>query len=230
MNENLSHILVVEGSGDRDFFTQLLSKRSDKLNLTITVATSKDFSPSEEGKPRKDTKEDVFKLLPTLLKRFPRGKIERLGIVVDADKPEHCGACGYSKTVSKFEEILGRHGFNLNQEESRHGLIFSHPDFFDIGVWIMPNNQDDGILEDFITSCIHKDEETLFNHAKSTVNNLSEPKFAKHHFSKAEVATWMAWQKPPGRGIYAAVEDNLLDTTHDNFKKLMQWLTQVFKA
>jgi hypothetical protein len=69
----------------------------------------------------------------------------------------------------------------------------------------------------------------LFDHAALMVQTVPEPKkFKPHHYSKAEVATWLAWQKPPGHGLYYVVYDNLLDTNHALFEEMQQWLKKIF--
>ena len=65
----------------------------------------------------------------------------------------------------------------------------------DIGVWVMPDNQNTGMLEDWAKQCLHPQERALFAHARESVKNLPEPpKFKPLQRSKAEVATWLAWQ------------------------------------
>jgi hypothetical protein len=219
MAKNETHVLLVEGYGDRDFFEQVCKQLP--LNPVVKVATSKDFQFG------KNTKEDVFKLLPGLLKRIEARELERLAIVVDADKAEH--GSGYDKTIARFIQIFADYDFAL-AESKTNGLLFKHADeLADIGVWIMPNNQDEGILEDFIKECVAETEQPLFDHAIDVVENLPEPKkFAKHHYSKAEIATWLAWQKPPGHGFYYTVSDNLLNTDHPLFQEMQEWLDAVF--
>lgn len=214
-----THVLLVEGFADRDFFEQVC--KSLKLNPLITVATSKDYQGI------RNTKEDVFKLLPDLLTQIGIGKIERLAVVVDADNLEH--GSGYEKTLNKVKEITANQGFALAENQT-NGLIFKHNgEFTDFGLWIMPNNQDEGMLEHFIKQCVKTDELPLFNHAVQIVQNLPEPKkFAAHHYSKAEVATWLAWQKPPGHGLYYSVSNDLLDTNHALFQEMAQWLKKIF--
>ena len=69
----------------------------------------------------------------------------------------------------------------------------------------------------------------MLSHAEATVAALQPPlKFKALHRCKAEVATWLAWQKQPGHGMYRAVEDGLLDRNSDNFKKLEAWMNHVY--
>lgn len=214
-----THVLLVEGYADRDFFEQVC--KLFNLNPLVQVATSKDFQGI------RNTKEDVFKLLPNLLKQIEAGEIERLAVVVDADKSEH--GSGYEKTINKVSEIAAKHDFTLAVNQV-NGLNFNHDGgLADFGLWIMPNNQDEGMLENFIKQCVKADEQPLFNHAVQAIQNIPEPKkFKQHHDTKAEIATWLAWQKLLGHGLHYAVSDDLLDTNNALFLGLEQWLKKIF--
>jgi len=85
-------------------------------------------------------------------------------------------------------------------------------------------------LEDWIKSCVHSDEHELFTHAEEVVGELSAPKFKPIHCSKAEVATWLAWQKRPGHGLYLVVEDELIDTNSALFEEFSVWLTHIYSS
>jgi len=111
------------------------------------------------------------------------------------------------------------------------GIYFQHDDdLADFGLWVMPNNCDEGMLEDWIKSCVHSDEHKLFAHAETVVDTLPQTKFKSIHISKAEVATWMAWQKQPGHGLYRAVEDQLIDMDSKLFLELKDWLTNIYSS
>jgi hypothetical protein len=164
-------------------------------------------------------------LLPELLDES--APIKCLAIVIDADY-ESVNGLGYEKTIEQVCKIAKHHDFTL-METNSHGLCFKHDDAAaEFGLWIMPCNRDEGMLEDFIKVCIKTDEQLLFNHAKDIVQKIETKKFASHHHSKAEVATWLAWQKKPGHGLYAAVTDDLLDSDHTLFQEFKSWLKQIF--
>ena len=109
------------------------------------------------------------------------------------------------------------------------GILYKHSDgLADFGLWIMPDNQNEGMLEDWIKTCVSQNEQTLFQQAQDVVKDITNPKFSSHLTSKAEVATWLAWQKQPGHGLYAAIKDQLLDNESSLFKDLKDWLLKVF--
>jgi hypothetical protein len=212
-------ILLVEGEADRAFFEQIC--RIVDLNTSVTVAPPKDLSGSH------NTKEGVFNYLPILLDQLPDAGISKLAVIIDADHNENGG--GYERAINRVVEIVTPYGFIL-AAHTGGGIIFKHNDgFADFGLWIMPNNADEGMLEDWIKSAIHPDEQGLFLHAGTVVAALSQPqKFKPIHRSKAEVATWLAWQKQPGHGLYRAVEDGLIDLTCCYYQEMIRWLKHIY--
>jgi hypothetical protein len=210
-------ILLVEGKSDRSFFEEIC--KTLKLHAMVNVVSPKDVGRSHDGK------EGVFNLLPDLLKLLPDAQITRLAVIVDADSAANGG---YQRTIDKVTEIVAPEGYTLRSDHVA-GLIFQHDDgLADFGLWVMPNNCDEGMLEDWIKHCIHPDENNLFAHAETVVDTLPQTKFKPIHISKAEVATWLAWQKKPGHGLYRAIEENLIDTNSELFKELSDWLNYIY--
>ena len=218
---NIKSLLLVEGESDKNFFEEL----KKLLNLPIDV-----IAPPKEIGGDANTKQGVYNYLPVRLKQLNDGDLLRLAVVVDADYQTVNPPDGYQNTLNKLTSLLQPYGFVLKNTQLG-GLLFGNDDgLADIGVWIMPNNRDEGMLEDFIKTCVHSDEETLLNYAVETVENAPVKKF-RHKVSKAEIVTWLALQKKPGEGLYHVIEnESLLNTEHELFQELQNWLTQVFAA
>ena len=212
--------LLVEGEADRSFFKEVCKTLG--LHTSVTVAPPKDIGGSH------NTKEGVFNLLPDLINQLDDGQIARLAVVVDADSEDNGG--GYHNVIKRVAKIVERNGFTLASNPVA-GVLFQHDDgLADFGLWVMPNNRDEGMLEDWIKSCVHPDEHQLFAHAETVVNTLPITKFKSIHVSKAEVATWLAWQKQPGHGLYRVIEDQLIDMNSVLFLELKVWLTQIYSS
>lgn len=216
------NILLVEGESDRGFFEvfcRLLSIPAD-----VRVATPKDTGGAH------NTKEGVLShLTKVLLPQLQDGQLERIGVVVDADRAMH--GSGFAATLRRFTDALAQDGYRLNPAAAS-GLVFIHQDgLANLGLWIMPNNADEGMLEDWIKQCLHSDEAGLYQHGEASIDAIpSGPKFQPWNRSKAEVATWLAWQEKPGNGLYNAVQPDLLSTEAPLFKAMQAWLTHVFAA
>ena len=212
-------VLLVEGDADKSFFKKVCEKLS--LDASVQVAVPKDVGG------RSNSKEAVFQRLTVLLKQLDDGKITHIALVVDADYPEYHGL-GCQKTIDRVTAIVKPFDFKLDQEVAS-GLCFKHSDgFADLGLWVMPDNQQEGMLEDWIKSCVKEDEQTLFNQSIAAVQTIESPKFGSHSISKAEVATWLAWQKQPGHGLYEAIRGELLDDKSPLFNEMERWLLQIF--
>lgn len=218
--EAAKKVLLVEGDSDKSFFQKLCKRLG--LDTVVQVATPKDL----EG--RRNSKQGVFQRLDLLLPQLNDGHITHIALVVDADYLEYHGL-GCQKTIDRVMNMVNPFGFELDPA-SENGLCFKHADgFADLGLWIMPDNQDEGMLEDWIKTCVKDDEQTLFQSASSAVQDLENPKFSAHLTAKAEVATWLAWQKQPGHGLYVALKDDLLDGDSPLFRSIELWLLRIFK-
>ena len=213
-------ILLVEGETDTGIFEEICKNLS--LGTTVLVAPPKVLGGTH------NSKEGVKNLLKTLLPQLEDGQISHIAAVVDADYGQHGG--GYLRTLASLAEIVGCSGFVLEENNpTKCGLCFKNSDgLADFGLWIMPNNQQEGMLEDWIKSCVSETEQALFQQAIQAVHQIATPKFKPHLYSKAEVATWLAWQKEPGHGLYYLITESLLNRQHHLFVELEQWLIKVF--
>lgn len=218
---NKQKILLVEGEADKGFFKKVCKKLS--LDATVKVALPKDLAGNAFN-----TKGGVLSQLELLQNQLEDGHITNIAAIVDADFIEH--GSGTEKTLKKASDLLAPFGFTKRNSPLVSGFYFDHDDGLpSIGLWIMPDNQKEGMLEDWLKSCIKSDEEKLYIQAQEAVQKINNPKFKKHLQVKAEISTWLAWQSSPGHGLYCIAYNDLLDETNDNYKNLCLWLQAVFK-
>lgn len=221
MRSSGENLLLVEGESDRSFFEQVFTL----LNLRASIHVA----PPRDVGGRFNTKEGLLNHLPILLAQLADGRLKRLSVVLDADFVAN-SALGFSRTCGRIETQLNEHGFELvKSAPQHHGLVFRHTDgLADLGVWIMPNNRDDGSLEDLLHACVNPNELALFQHAQKAVKTVTSPKFRPTHITKAELATWLAWQQHPGRGVHHALQEGLFDVACPSFVGLTDWLRRIF--
>lgn len=218
---NHPHILLVEGEADRSCIEQLC------IELNISPRVFLPATPKDLLNPAYNSKQGVYTALDDLLEQLQDQSLERLAIIVDADQQQD--GQGYQVSFNKISEILQAHSYSFDQALSQQaqGLVFTHNNGLNpIGVWIMPNNQDSGVIEHWIAETIDNTKCSLFSHAQTTIKTLPTRTFAGNKLAKAEIATWLAWQKSPSIGLYAAVP--LLDKNADLHKKLVTWLQFIF--
>jgi len=60
------------------------------------------------------------------------------------------------------------------------------------------------------------------------VPDASSALFKPIHRAKAEVATWLAWQRMPGKPVASCVGDRLVALTASPCRRLGEWLDAVF--
>lgn len=217
----MKKVLLVEGNDDRDFFQAYCAL----LNLSSVNV----FPPRSLDANSGDGWSNLIKNLPILLNELKAGSLDRLGILLDADHPPN-NSGGFYARYQLIDSQLQAFGYaqastaNFNQ-----GEIFKHTDGLpDVGLWIMPNHQHDGMLEDFIEQLISdKDQLSLLGHAKKSIDSLPLVFFDKKlKSSKAKVFTWRAWQSRPGLPLNAALNQKILDRSKAaNFEA---WLKKVF--
>lgn len=79
------------------------------------------------------------------------------------------------------------------------GLIIpaAAPHLPKVGVWLMPNNEALGMLEDFVAYLI-PDNDPLSPHVDTALAGIESAQLNKYkQRSKAFIHTWLAWQEPP---------------------------------
>ncbi|AZN35876.1 DUF3226 domain-containing protein [Iodobacter ciconiae] len=213
-------LLLVEGEADRAFFELLCRKH------TVDAEAIKVSSPKGLGGDW-DSKQGVLNLLEAQISDLNDGRLQALAIVVDADRAPDGG---FAKTIQQITVKVTPQGYGTPPVSLvTGGLLYKHNDGLpDLGVWVMPDNKNEGMLEDWIKQSVSTAEQGFFTQAQSTVANLVNPKFGAPRVSKAEVATWLAWQKQPGEGLYCTVKHNLLDSDAPLHTGLVQWLKTVF--
>jgi hypothetical protein len=154
--------------------------------------------------------------------------IDALGVVLDWDDPDHIAS-----QDSRWEQVRGTldtQGYSPPQQLPGAGLVLDHPSDEwrpRVGVWIMPNNEEPGMVEDFAARLI-RDEDVLWPYAETTVAGLPERRFSAAHTAKARIHTWLAWQKTPGQPMGQALKQCYLDPTTPAGQCFHDWLARLF--
>ena len=98
-----------------------------------------------------------------------------------------------------------------------------------VGIWIMPDNQTKGILEDFLRFLVPEGSE-LFDHVTTSVATIpeGERRFSELAEPKTLIHTWLAWQKDPGTPFGTAITARFLDPDVAQVDVLVSWLKRLF--
>lgn len=104
-----------------------------------------------------------------------------------------------------------------------------------IGVWIMPDNRQAGMLETFLGMCVPKgDNNPIWRRALAQTDlvfaEIAEPeRFKNVHLDKARIHSYLAWTEPPGLSLGQAVLKNTLDSKSEQAGVFLNWLRVVFE-
>ena len=135
----------------------------------------------------------IDSLLKSLPVRLKASGVEKIALIVDADQNIsgrwiELGAV-LKPLVADFPDIPAQAGTflktNTNQE---------------IMIWIMPNNEISGMLEDFINFLIPENDslKTYVDQSLTEIETAGLNNYPLNQHSKALIHTWLAWQEDPG--------------------------------
>jgi len=213
-------ILLVEGVEDVGFFAVFCAS-VDLQDIRIEPKR-----PAWLGAPGNGWT-NVLKVLPLQLGRLRESDsgLSRLGIVIDAD---HAPSGGFNARYRRLSDTLAEHGYRAT-EDPQAGFLFEHNDGLPpVGLWIMPDNVADGMLEDFVEQSIVADQQPLLAHARSSIETLPVTLYKPIHAHKALVGTWRAWQKTPCGPLSQVVKEGAIDLNAPLAQRFKTWLKATF--
>ena len=201
-------ILMVEGRDDEHVIKNICGKR---------------------GIPNLDVVREycgVTNLLPAIPDQLEASKGQQhvIGIVIDADTKLDARW----QSVREYFIHAGYEG--VPDQPDLKGTILEPAEESPLaraGVWVMPNNQAVGNLEDFLKFLVPEADE-LFVHATNVVDSLPVQKFGNNDKAKAVMHTWLAWQSSPGRPYGVAIKAGFLDQEAPIVDVLVSWLNSLF--
>lgn len=149
-----------------------------------------------------------------------------LGIVVDAD-------AAISGRWQRNSQILtDSKKYNVPEVLPEEGLVLYPIDADDpkIGVWVMPDNRLNGMLEDFLAMLAVNDKE-LLDEVDVTLERIESKELNKYkavHKAKARIHTFLAWQEEPGASMGNAIAKSYLKADSDQAVLFVNWLRDLF--
>ncbi|MBC5795740.1 hypothetical protein H5968_11430 [Sphaerospermopsis sp. LEGE 00249] len=205
--------LLVEGQDDLRVIPELIEKNgifwgNKKEEAIISI--------QECGGYENITSDLIYTELQT------RGRTH-LGLMVDAD--DDAFLRWQSIRNACFPNIP-----NLPEALPENGLIINTPDNQKFGVWIMPNNIIEGMLETFLGYMIPEQGEYLWEYAQEVVREAKNKgaTFKESYIDKAEIYTWLAWQNEPGRQIHQAIKYNILNPNNPKVQGFINWFKELY--
>lgn len=214
IQDHPTSLLLVEGNDDFHVIHSLCKQ------FSIPVRNLE--NPKSGSFSVKDCKgiNELLEQIPVLYKSS--SQLSTIGIIVDADVD----------LLSRWESIrnlLIGLGFVSPDELPINGLIVINGNL-KVGVWIMPNNNLNGMLEDFISFLIPSDDKLLpfINDSLEAIEKQTLNKYSAIHRSKAVIHSWLAVQEDPGTPLGQGITKRYLTTDEETCRCLINWIDNLF--
>ena len=200
------NLLLVEGVTDKAFI-QALWKSTEKVQNFEIIACGNDEKVNRALKAR-------------LADSRPPPCI---AIVKDAD--QNCEGRWQS-----IQRHLQQEGIVLHHKTRKNdGVILEATgDKPRIGVWIMPDNISEGMLEHFCSELAPQNVMTFAQQCVDEAKKNQYTSFKKNHRQKAVIHTYLAWQHEPGNGLDLAMTKKVLKSGHPLAQSFVTWLEKLF--
>lgn len=213
-----NYLILVEGKDDLHFIGHLL----DHHGLICAHATS----PRPPDAPTLFLQEagGLPRLLRSLPIRLNDTDLQRVAIVLDSDEDVAARWQAVKQQLAQIGQI------DLPAYPEATGTVttlYLEKHEIVVGLWLMPNNHDPGILEDFVQQLIPQPN-PLWDHARQAVADVPTRLFSPRKQSKAEIHTWLAWQEEPGRPLGESAKTGVLTTTAVSAQSFIRWIRHTF--
>lgn len=165
-------------------------------------------------------------LLEAIGTRLKESDLHSLGILMDADT-------NVSARWDAIRHRLSAAGYLAipNSPDLNGTVLEALPDSLlpRVGIWLMPDNQLTGILEDFLAFLVPQGD-GLFGHVVSSMQGIPEglKRYNELSAAKAKIHTWLAWQADPGRPLGQAISLRYLDANLPTADQFAGWLSRTF--
>ncbi len=210
--KNYRNILLVEGKDDLHVVCNLCKCRNVKENFFV-----QDY----------DSIENAVKMFDLSINEQST-KYDYVGLVVDADTNIQGRWESIKEKVSKSNKYK-----DIPNELPPKGLVLKPSENYSpkIGVWIMPNNNTEGMLEDFVAK-LAVDNDVLMEEAEQVLNSLEKRNIQRYktvHRAKAKIHSFLAWQDEPGKPMGQAITAKILDPNSDKANDFINWLEELYQ-
>ena len=99
-----------------------------------------------------------------------------------------------------------------------------------VGVWLMPDNVQDGKLEDFLRTLV-KDGDLLIGHAERATGEAKAcgAVFSDTDRIKAVIHAWLAWQEEPGKPFGVAIKAKYFRHDSPTAAVFVKWFKALYQ-
>lgn len=169
-----------------------------------------------------EDKEGIEKLLKGLEVQLTINRKARSGIIVDADMD-------ILARWRSLRNILSRAGYNVPVRPEPNGTILRKEERPTVGLWLMPDNINSGMIEGFFRFLVPIDD-SLWPLAEETIKQVVaiDQRFPEPQTAKALTHTWLAWQEDPRTFMGQAITNRYVNADAPRAQQLITWMRQLF--
>jgi hypothetical protein len=165
---------------------------------------------------------EVLKRLNALIPR--PNPPQAIGIMIDADNPSLSGRW------ESIKKKLSHYDYDFPALPNPEGTIVnSTSDHPKLGFWLMPNNKDSGMLEDFCAELAEPESLTFARRCVDEARQNKVSSFKALHLSKAIIHTYLAWHDEPGTPMGRAITKQALRPQTEVAVTFTNWLMYLFE-
>ena len=217
-------VLLVEGKDDQHVMWNLLEVR--EVPEMFTVERPNPDENVDEGVDSDGNGGDTA-LLDSIRRWLFEVEWACLAIVIDANDK---GPAGRWQAVRSRLTNAGYTG--IPEEHNPAGTVFElsllprSPRTVRLGVWVMPDNESTGMLEDFVIALIREDD-AMLPLVDGFLDSIpaAQRRFRPQHRPKARIHAWLAVGERPGRPMGQAIKaDAQLDANHPTVQPFLDWV------
>ena len=208
-------------SGSRPHPRVLLAEGSDDMNVAIHILKAHGIENETVWVIDIKGNTNLRKVLSVELKS---SVLESIGILLDAE-------IDVNARWQSISDTLSLHGYTLpHQAPQIGGAVLAPVKGIAVGAWVMPDNTSAGMLEHFINKLVRSDDDLWQDSVEAVARVIDSGKhrFPLDHRIKAELNTWLAWQKEPGINYGIAIKENYLDPKCGPGIEFFDWMKRLF--
>ena len=201
-------LLLVEGLNDRHVVQHLLKAHGLQLESDFRIKDAGGDDP----------------LLTNLPVEIRAAGLTTLGVIIDAD-------VDVQARWDSLSCLLTKAGYTPPKSPESRGMILLQEDLPAIGVWVMPDNQLPGKLEDFVARLVPA-QDPILPLADQATRGIPPDlrKFSEPDLAKAIIHNWLAWQKEPGSRMGEAFTKKYLDPQAPTALVFVEWVRRLIAA
>lgn len=209
--------LFVEGPDDQHVVIHVLKR----YGVSVELDSCRDWYPLIQVVEPGRNKDHILRIMTPMIEvGLPR----RLGFLMDANS-------SLAATWKDIKDRLHAASVPVPEEIHRDGFVGVSDRYGKrVGAWLMPDNENTGAMEEFLTTLIPSDD-SLWPYARKATDEAKShgAAFPPRSFHKAALRAWLAWQETPGMPYGTAIQRQFFRAGGETADRFVDWFRRLFE-